>query len=127
MILTMTPDPIEISATRVYMDRGLTMATFGLYCAGIQEQAREPLALPDSLKVAVQLDDGTVVEAEQAETLHCQITLRVGCAPRTEGWTVDKADLPDMVIQKMPTDCDTTPAVYDTTSADPELDVTKKL
>ena len=100
----------------------------GLYCAGVQEQAREPLALPDSLKVAVQLDDGTVVEAEQAETLHCQITLRVGCAPRTEGWTVDKADLPDMVIQKMPTDCDTTPAVYYTTSADPEeLDVTKKL
>ena len=128
MILTMTPDPIEISATRVYMDRGLTMATFGLYCAGVQEQARDTLALPDSLKVAVQLDDGTVVEAEQAETLHCQITLRVGCAPRTEGWTVDKADLPDMAIQKMPTDCDTTPAVYYTTSADPEeLDVTKKL
>ena len=99
MILTMTPDPIEISATRVYMDRGLTMATFGLYCAGVQEQARDTLALPDSLKVAVQLDDGTVVEAEQAETLHCQITLRVGCAPRTEGWTVDKADLPDMAIQ----------------------------
>ena len=122
MILTMTPDPIEISATRVYMDRGLTMATFGLYCAGIQEQAREPLALPDSLKVAVQLDDGTVVEAEQAETLHCQITLRLGCAPRTEGWTVDKADLPDTVIQKMPTEYDTTPA------PDPEeLDVTKKL
>ena len=41
MILTMTPDPIEISATRVYMDRGLTMATFGLYCAGVQEQARD--------------------------------------------------------------------------------------
>lgn len=120
MILTMTPDPIEISATRVYMDRGLTMATFGLYCAGIQEQAREPLALPDSLKVAVQLDDGTVVEAEQAETLHCQITLRVGCAPRTEGWTVDKADLPDTVIQKMPTEYDTTPAASDTASADPE-------
>ena len=118
MILTMTPDPIEISATRVYMDRGLTMATFGLYCAGVQEQARDTLALPDSLKVAVQLDDGTVVEAEQAETLHCQITLRVGCAPRTEGWTVDKADLPDMAIQKMPTDCMT---------ADPRLDVTKKL
>ena len=111
------------------------MATFGLYCAGIQEQAREPLALPDSLKVAVQLDDGTVVEAEQAETLHCQITLRVGCAPRTEGWTVDKADLPDMVIQKMPAASDTTPAasdttpaVYHTASADPEeLDATKKL
>jgi len=120
MILTMTPDPIEISATRVYMDRGLTMATFGLYCAGIQEQAREPLALPDSLKVAVQLDDGTVVEAEQAETLHCQITLRLGCAPRTEGWTVDKADLPDTVIQKMPTEYDTTPAASDTASADPE-------
>ena len=120
MILTMTPDPIEISATRVYMDRGLTMATFGLYCAGIQEQARKPLALPDSLKVAVQLDDGTVVEAEQAETLHCQITLRVGCAPRTEGWTVDKADLPDMAIQKMPTEYDTTPAASDTASADPE-------
>lgn len=120
MILTMTPDPIEISATRVYMDRGLTMATFGLYCAGVQEQAREPLALPDSLKVAVQLDDGTVVEAEQAETLHCQITLRVGCAPRTEGWTVDKGDLPDMVIQKMPTEYDTTPAASDTASADPK-------
>ena len=120
MILTMTPDPREISSTTVYMDRGLSMATCGLYCAGVQEQARDTLALPDSLKVAVQLDDGTVVEAEQAETLHCQITLRVGCAPRTEGWTVDKADLPDTVIQKMPTEYDTATAASDTASADPE-------
>ena len=68
-IFTLTPEPVEISETRVYMDRGLTMATFGLYCAGLQEKAREPLALPDSLRVAVQLEDGTVVEAIDGEVL----------------------------------------------------------
>ena len=99
-IFTLTPEPVEISETRVYMDRGLTMATFGLYCAGLQEKAREPLALPDSLRVAVQLEDGTVVEAIDGEELHCSIHLRLarqgGGSIQNDGWTVDKADLPKL-------------------------------
>jgi len=96
-IFTLTPEPVEISEIRVYMDRGLTMATFGLYCAGLQEKAREPLALPDSLRVAVQLEDGTVVEAIDGEVLHCSIHLRLGGSSiQNDGWTVDKADLPKL-------------------------------
>ena len=122
MILTMTPDPIEISATRVYMDRGLTMATFGLMDGANQKRQKKLLQLPDSLRVALLLKDGSVIEALAGETLHAQLfdeRCRIGVS--SQGWTVDKADLPDMAIQKMPAD-------YDTTSADPEeLDVTKKL
>lgn len=63
MIITQTPEPIEISETRVYMDRGLTMATFGLMDGANQNRQKKLLQLPDSLRVALLLKDGSVIEA----------------------------------------------------------------
>lgn len=95
LIITQTPEPIEISETRVYMDRGLTMATFGLMDGANQNRQKKLLQLPDSLRVALLLKDGSVIEALAGETLHAQLVderCRIGVS--SQGWTVDKTDLP---------------------------------
>lgn len=94
LIITQTPEPIEISETRVYMDRGLTMATFGLMDGANQNRQKKLLQLPDSLRVALYSRTDLSSRLLQ-ETLHAQLVderCRIGVS--SQGWTVDKTDLP---------------------------------
>lgn len=95
LVYTETPEPIEVSEDRIYIDRGMTLITFGLMDGANQERQKEPLSLPDSLRVALLLKDGSVIEARAGETLHAQlIDERCRIGVDTQGWTLDKADWP---------------------------------
>ena len=91
MIVTKTPNPVPFERGRVYLDRGLTLATFGLMDS---QQPADRLSLPASLKVAVQLKSGAIIEARGGQTMHCQLlgeVLALGHAGEvvdSQGWTV---------------------------------------